>query len=145
MGYLAEALGAILHRHLHESTTCAGGRTPLPHNREEEQRGIKWQIPKFNAATTVINSVQPFVKIGKIFKENHSHRAAIAIHATSKIFTEKDIGLEFFLGGGDPSALMASTVKKPGLIPKTEIVKADEIGRRRVSMHEMCQGFGELA
>jgi hypothetical protein len=40
---------------------------------------------------------------------------------------------------------MASTVKHTGLIPKMDLVKADEIGWQRLSMHEMCRGFGELA
>ena len=67
------------------------------------------------------------------------------IHTTSKTFAEKDVGLEFFPAVGDASELMASAVKHTGLIPKMDIVKVDEIGRQRVSMHEICRGFGELA
>jgi hypothetical protein len=118
---------------------------PPARNREEEKRGIKRQIPKFNTAITVINDIQPFLKIGKVFKDNYSHRTTIVMHAVSKTFAEKDVGLEFFPGVGDPSELMASMVKNTGLIPKMEIVQADEIGQRRVPMHELCQGFGELA
>ena len=131
-GYLAKALGATLHRHLHPQQAHVKEAHDV-HNREGELRGI----PKLNIVIMVIGSrgdIQPFLKIGKILKEKHGHRVRIATHPTFKTFVEKDIGLEFFSVGGDPSELMAFMVKNPGLIPSIETVKAGEVGRRRDSM-----------
>jgi UDP:flavonoid glycosyltransferase YjiC (YdhE family) len=142
-GYLAKALGATLHRHLHPQHTHVVEAHDI-HGREGEKRGSKARIPKLNIVIMVIGSrgdIQPFLKIGKILKEKYGHRVRIATHPTFKTFVERDIGLEFFSVGGDPSELMAFMVKNPGLIPKMETVKAGEIGKRRESMYEMFQGF----
>ncbi|KAF4980764.1 hypothetical protein FDECE_17808 [Fusarium decemcellulare] len=84
---------------------------------------------------------QPFLKIGKVLKEDYGHRVRIATHPAFREFVEKDSGLEFFSVGGDPSELMAFMVKNPGLIPTLETVKAGDIGRRRAAMAEMFDGF----
>jgi hypothetical protein len=141
-GYLAKALGLTLQHHLR----------PL-HKHHQEEEGpeekppittSKHGIPRMNIVIMVIGSrgdIQPFLKIGKILKEKHGHRVRIATHPAFKDFVQKDIGLEFFSVGGDPSELMAFMVKNPGLIPSMETVRAGEIGRRRESMYEMFQGF----
>lgn len=85
--------------------------------------------------------IQPFLKLGKLLKEEHGHRVRIATHPAFREFVEQDSGLEFFSVGGDPAELMAFMVKNPGLIPSVETVKAGEIGRKRDSMFEMFQGF----
>ena len=85
--------------------------------------------------------IQPFLKIGKVLKEEHGHRVRIATHPAFKSFVEKDSGLEFFSVGGDPAELMAFMVKNPGLIPSMQTVKEGEIGRRRRAMFEMFEGF----
>jgi UDP:flavonoid glycosyltransferase YjiC (YdhE family) len=84
---------------------------------------------------------QPFLKIGKVLKEDYGHRVRIATHPAFRDFVEKDSGLEFFSVGGDPSELMAFMVKNPGLIPTLETVKAGDIGRRRAAMATMFDGF----
>ena len=139
-GYLAKALGATLKCHLQPQDSHVEEAHDV-HNRQGELHGSKASIPKLNIVIMVIGSrgdIQPFLKIGKILKEKHGHRVRIATHPTFKTFVEKDIGLEFFSVGGDPSELMAFMVKNPGLIPSMETVKAGEIGRRRESMYEMC-------
>ncbi|KAB5513057.1 glycosyltransferase family 28 domain-containing protein [Coniochaeta sp. 2T2.1] len=100
--------------------------------------------PRLNIVIMVIGSrgdVQPFVKIGKVLKEQYGHRVRIATHPLFRDFVEKDSGLEFFSVGGDPSELMAFMVKNPGMIPTLETVKAGDIGRRRAAMAEMFEGF----
>lgn len=97
-----------------------------------------------NIVIMVIGSrgdIQPFIKIGKILKDQHSHRVRIATHPAFKDFVEKDSGLEHFSIGGDPSELMAFMVKNPGLLPSWETVKDGEIGRRRDAMAQMFVGF----
>ena len=139
-GYLAKALGATLKRHSHPQPD----QRDAPLRRDEKARRSSRQVPKLNIVIMVIGSrgdIQPFLKIGKILRDKYYHRVRIATHPTFKKFVEKDIGLEFFNVGGDPSELMAFMVKNPGLIPSVETVKAGEIGRRRDSMYEMFQGF----
>ncbi|KAK5664002.1 hypothetical protein OQA88_215 [Cercophora sp. LCS_1] len=100
--------------------------------------------PKLNIVIMVIGSrgdAQPFLKIGKILKEQYGHRVRIATHPAFREFVEKDSGLEFFSVGGDPSELMAFMVKNPGMIPTLETVKKGDIGRRRAAMAEMFGGF----
>lgn len=100
--------------------------------------------PKLNIVIMVIGSrgdAQPFLKIGKVLKEQYGHHVRIATHPAFKTFVEKDSGLEFFSVGGDPSELMAFMVKNPGMIPTLETVKAGDIGRRRAAMAEMFEGF----
>jgi UDP:flavonoid glycosyltransferase YjiC (YdhE family) len=101
-------------------------------------------IPKLNIVIMVIGSrgdIQPFLKVGKLLKEDYGHRVRIATHPAFKKFVEQDSGLEFFSVGGDPAELMAFMVKNPGLMPSVSTVRAGEIGRRRDSMFEMFQGF----
>ena len=100
--------------------------------------------PKLNIVIMVIGSrgdIQPFLKVGKLLKENYGHRVRIATHPAFKKFIEHDSKLEFFSVGGDPAELMAFMVKNPGLMPSVSTVRAGEIGRKRDSMFEMFQGF----
>jgi UDP:flavonoid glycosyltransferase YjiC (YdhE family) len=119
-----------------QSPLPTAGKRRSAVSRHEYQLSI---LSLWLSAAGAISSL--FLKIGKILKENYGHSVRIATHPTFKTFVEKDIGLEFFSVGGDPSELMASMVKNPGLIPKMETVKAGEIGRRRDSMYEMFQRF----
>lgn len=161
-GYLAKALGATLPHHVFGDKQPAPEQQPLSPLREEDavrrpefsRAGTasttalsvydKYPIPKLNIVVMVIGSrgdIQPFLKLGKLLKEEHGHRVRIATHPAFKKFVEQDTGLEFFSVGGDPAEIMAFMVKNPGLIPKAETIKAGEIGRRRDSMYEMFQGF----
>lgn len=161
-GYLAKALGATLPRHLVGDKHPKAEQQPLSPLREEDavtrpeylRAGTasttalsfydKHPVPKLNIVIMVIGSrgdIQPFLRLGKLLKEEHGHRVRIATHPAFKKFVEQDIGLEFFSVGGDPAEIMAFMVKNPGLIPKAATIKAGEIGRRRDSMYEMFQGF----
>lgn len=162
-GYLAKALGATLHHHLgsgkqhddHDEQPLSpihGEDNPLRPavSRTETASTLAASVyetlapPKLNIVVMVIGSrgdIQPFLKIGKVLKEQHGHRVRIATHPAFKEFVERDTGLEFFSVGGDPSELMAFMVKNPGLIPSMSTVWAGEIGRRREAMFEMFQGF----
>lgn len=100
--------------------------------------------PKLNIVIMVIGSrgdVQPFVKIGKILKEEHGHRVRIATHPAFRNFVQEEPGLEFFSIGGDPAELMAFMVNNPGMIPSLHTIRGGEIGRRRNQMAEMFDGF----
>lgn len=100
--------------------------------------------PQLNIVIMVIGSrgdIQPFIKVGKLLKEQHGHRVRIATHPAFREFVESDCGLEFFSVGGDPSELMAFMVKNPGLIPSVETLRKGEVGRRRAQMAEMFEGF----
>ncbi|KAI8627340.1 glycosyltransferase family 1 protein [Xylariaceae sp. FL1651] len=102
------------------------------------------RVPRLNIVIMVIGSrgdCQPFLRIGKVLKEEYGHRVRIATHPAFREFVEQDSGLEFFSVGGDPSELMAFMVKNPGMIPKLETVKAGDIGKRRAAMAEMFNGF----
>ena len=166
-GYLAKTLGTTLHHHLQsirkspkdESSkevpvppiTPVGEEVsrPILESRVSNVTGIPLAgrttpKPKLNIVVMVIGSrgdIQPFLKLGKVLKEDHGHRVRIATHPAFKKFVEQDSGLEFFSVGGDPAELMAFMVKNPGLIPSLSTVKAGEIGRKRDSMFEMFQGF----
>ncbi|KAL8973577.1 MAG: hypothetical protein Q9197_002176 [Variospora fuerteventurae] len=165
-GYIAKALGATLHHHLQslrkpskeegelqdDSPLTDASKPvsrPVLENRVSTATGIPIASqttprPKLNIVVMVIGSrgdIQPFLKLGKLLKENHGHRVRIATHPAFKQFVEQDSGLEFFSVGGDPAELMAFMVKNPGLIPSLSTVKAGEIGRKRDSMFEMFQGF----
>lgn len=143
-GYLAKALGATIERHL-------GSASHLQEEHDAEKAKADFlkakphlQIPRMNIVIMVIGSrgdIQPFLKIGRILKDNYNHRVRIATHPTFKELVEQQIGLEFFSVGGDPSELMAFMVKNPGLIPSLETLKTGELGRRRESMYQMFQGF----
>ncbi|KAH7631648.1 hypothetical protein B0T09DRAFT_106511 [Sordaria sp. MPI-SDFR-AT-0083] len=104
----------------------------------------KISCPKLNIVIMVIGSrgdAQPFLKIGKVLKEQYGHRVRIATHPAFRDFVEKDSGLEFFSVGGDPAELMSFMVKNPGMIPTLESVKAGDIGKRRAAMAGMFEGF----
>ncbi|KAI1413568.1 glycosyltransferase family 1 protein [Hypoxylon sp. FL1857] len=146
-GYLAKALGTAVKKAVTRkgdegkadqrpaSSRLSSATTTTP---EKEKR------PKLNIVIMVIGSrgdAQPFLKIGKVLKEEYGHRVRIATHPAFRDFVEKDSGLEFFSVGGDPSELMAFMVKNPGMIPTLETVKAGDIGRRRAAMAEMFEGF----
>lgn len=162
-GYLAKALGATLQNHLASGKQQGNqDEQPLSPLHEEDAR-IRpsaaraetastlatsfletLPVPKLNIVIMVIGSrgdIQPFLKIGKILKEQYGHRVRIATHPAFKNFVERDTGLEFFSAGGDPAELMAFMVKNPGLVPSMSTVRAGEIGRRREAMFEMFQGF----
>nr|POE56239.1 sterol 3-beta-glucosyltransferase ugt80b1 [Quercus suber] len=99
--------------------------------------------PRVNIVIMVIGSrgdIQPFLKVGKILKE-YGHRVRIASHPTFREFVEKDVGLEFFSVGGDPSELMAFMVKNPGLVPGLKTIREGEVQRRRTAMSIMFDGF----
>ncbi|KAI1337885.1 hypothetical protein F5Y15DRAFT_147119 [Xylariaceae sp. FL0016] len=146
-GYLAKALGAAV------KNVVVGkgdeGRTiqrPNPSRWSSETTTTSKTIrrPRLNIVIMVIGSrgdAQPFLKIGKVLKEEYGHRVRIATHPAFRDFVEKDSGLEFFSVGGDPSELMAFMVKNPGMIPKLETVRAGDIGKRRNAMAEMFEGF----
>ncbi|KAI4089429.1 MAG: hypothetical protein LQ344_005431 [Seirophora lacunosa] len=164
-GYIAKALGTTLHHHLQSlrkprkedegpkgppiTDASKPVSRPVLENRVSTVTGIPVASqttprPKLNIVVMVIGSrgdIQPFLKLGKLLKEEHGHRVRIATHPAFKQFVEQDSGLEFFSVGGDPAELMAFMVKNPGLIPSLSTVKAGEIGRKRDSMFEMFQGF----
>ena len=161
-GYLAKNLGATIQSHLsppHAKTRKATAKEdPFGENHPAVRPGMikkvttaagfpavsNVSVPQLNIVIMVIGSrgdIQPFLKIGKLLKEDHGHRVRIATHPAFKDFIEKDIGLEFFSIGGDPAELMAFMVKNPGLIPSISTIRAGEIGRKRESMYEMFQGF----
>ncbi|KAK4165332.1 sterol 3-beta-glucosyltransferase [Cladorrhinum sp. PSN259] len=100
--------------------------------------------PRLNIVIMVIGSrgdAQPFLKIGKVLKEQYGHRVRIATHPAFRDFVEKDSGLEFFSVGGDPSELMSFMVKNPGMIPTLSSIKAGDISKRRQAMATMFRGF----
>lgn len=148
-GYLAKALGATVGKvvPLKETDEAEqGGEPPTAARRSSETivTPESFQCPKLNIVIMVIGSrgdAQPFLKIGKVLKEQYGHRVRIATHPAFRDFVEKDTGLEFFSVGGDPAELMAFMVKNPGMIPTLETVRAGDIGRRRQAMAEMFEGF----
>ena len=162
-GYLAKALGASLNHSLLPKTPHHD-QSHQRQQRIEQQSGLRRpdlaaklstslgvpslddfsSTPVLNIVIMVIGSrgdIQPFLKIGKLLKEEYKHNVRIATHPAFKKFVEEDCGLSFFSVGGDPAELMAFMVKNPGLIPSVATVRAGEIGRRRDAMFEMFQGF----
>ncbi|KAK5685505.1 hypothetical protein LTS10_003584 [Elasticomyces elasticus] len=144
-GYMAKALGQSLRNHL-----------DIPHRRHEHRRLGRDQVPpeldgKSNARIPCLNivimvigsrgDIQPFIRIGKILKEQHGHRVRIASHPVFREFVEKENELEFFSIGGDPAELMAFMVKNPGLVPNLSTIREGEIQRRRTAMATMFDGF----
>lgn len=152
-GYLAKALGTAVKKvvplgDLSKQETGDHQRKPQIVSRFSKldtTAGVDTiSCPKLNIVIMVIGSrgdVQPFLKIGKVLKEQYGHRVRIATHPAFREFVENDTGLEFFSVGGDPAELMAFMVKNPGMIPTLETVKAGDIGRRRAAMAEMFEGF----
>jgi hypothetical protein len=149
-GYFAKTLGAGLKKHFNggvedmdSAKDSVDGEATTIEPEEDEMEDPATRL-KLNIVVIVIGSrgdIQPFIKIGKILKEDYGHRVRIATHPAFKEFVEKDAGLEFFSVGGDPSELMAFMVKNPGLIPSVETIKEGEIGRRRAAMFEMFKGM----
>ncbi|KAI1213308.1 glycosyltransferase family 1 protein [Annulohypoxylon truncatum] len=146
-GYLAKALGTAVKKIVpQKSTEIRTDQRPTPTRLSSATTAAseKSRRPKLNIVIMVIGSrgdAQPFLKIGKVLKEEYGHRVRIATHPAFRDFVEKDSGLEFFSVGGDPSELMAFMVKNPGMIPTLETVRAGDIGRRRAAMAEMFDGF----
>ena len=100
--------------------------------------------PPLNIVIMVFGSrgdIQPYLKIGKLLKEDHGHRVRIATHSAFKRSIEQDSGLEFFSVGGNPVEIAAYMSKNPGIIPSMDTIRRGEIGRRRDAMFEMFQGF----
>ncbi|KAK8139333.1 Sterol 3-beta-glucosyltransferase [Apiospora sp. TS-2023a] len=144
-GYLAKALGTAVKKVVPGAAKVESGRaSPSRLSSATTTTSQNARRPKLNIVIMVIGSrgdAQPFLKIGKVLKEQYGHRVRIATHPAFREFVENDSGLEFFSVGGDPSELMAFMVKNPGMIPKLESVKAGDIGRRRAAMAEMFDGF----
>ncbi|KAF5017963.1 hypothetical protein F66182_10072 [Fusarium sp. NRRL 66182] len=149
-GYLAKALGAAVNKvappKVDQGDKVANLQIPESPRRSSSSTAVADPSPRprLNIVIMVIGSrgdAQPFLKIGKVLKEDYGHRVRIATHPAFREFVEKDSGLEFFSVGGDPSELMAFMVKNPGLIPTLETVKAGDIGRRRAAMATMFDGF----
>ncbi|KAJ4324623.1 hypothetical protein N0V94_001193 [Neodidymelliopsis sp. IMI 364377] len=150
-GYIAKALGAVLPKHGRDdenqsvqSYDAHGGDTAKIAPEEDEMEHDLSRRIQLNIVIIIIGSrgdIQPFIRIGKILKEDYGHRVRIATHPAFKDFVQKDSGLEFFSVGGNPAELMAFMVKNPGLIPNIDTIKGGEIGRRRAQMYEMFQGM----
>ncbi|KAK1756151.1 glycosyltransferase family 28 domain-containing protein [Echria macrotheca] len=149
-GYLAKALGTAARKVVPVKKMEADGEGPRNYRTSRVSSASTVagpdtiSCPKLNIVIMVIGSrgdAQPFLKVGKVLKEQYGHRVRIATHPAFREFVEKDSGLEFFSVGGDPSELMAFMVKNPGMIPTLESVKAGDIGRRRAAMAEMFEGF----
>ncbi|KAJ5058052.1 hypothetical protein J3E74DRAFT_436341 [Bipolaris maydis] len=147
-GYVAKALGTIVKKHGNDED-----RGPESYNEidttkvapeDDEMEHNPARRVKLNIVIIIIGSrgdIQPFIRIGKILKDDYGHRVRLATHPAFRDFVEKDSGLEFFSVGGNPAELMAFMVKNPGLIPNIETIKEGEIGRRRAQMYEMFQGM----
>jgi hypothetical protein len=149
-GYIAKALGAVLKKHpkdeddsVQEIDARDIHATKIAPEEDEMEHDPSRRV-KLNIVIIIIGSrgdIQPFIRIGKILKEDYGHRVRLATHPAFKDFVEKDSGLEFFSVGGNPAELMAFMVKNPGLIPNIDTIKEGEIGRRRSQMYEMFQGM----
>ena len=149
-GYIAKALGTVLNKHPKgdetqsvQSYDAGIESTKIAAEDDEMEHDISRRL-KLNIVIIIIGSrgdIQPFIRIGKILKEDYGHRVRIATHPAFKDFVQKDSGLEFFSVGGNPAELMAFMVKNPGLIPNMDTIKGGEIGRRRAQMYEMFQGM----
>lgn len=150
-GYLAKALGAVLPKHgkgednpTVQSYDDQGTNTAKITPEEDEMEHDPSRRVRLNIVIIIIGSrgdIQPFIRIGKILKDDYGHRVRMATHPAFKDFVQKDCGLEFFSVGGNPAELMAFMVKNPGLIPNIDTIKGGEIGRRRAQMYEMFQGM----
>jgi len=154
-GYLAKALGVSFMKRLGhapegsaeekgEYEKRAAARGKLRRRSSDENLITKERRVRMNIVIMVIGSrgdIQPFLKIGKILKEDYGHRVRIATHPAFRDFVEHDTDLEFFSVGGDPADLMAFMVKNPGMIPSLDTLKTGEVGKRRDAMAEMFQGF----
>jgi Glycosyltransferase family 28 N-terminal domain len=105
-GYLAKALGTGLRHHFTTSAKADDKDTLKADSASvlaDEIIENEWNRPKLNIVVMVIGSrgdIQPFLKIGKVLKNDYGHRVRIATHPAFKDFIEKDSGLEFFSVGG---------------------------------------------
>lgn len=151
-GYLAKALGAAFVRGFGRDENEEDeynrrkreGKGTLKRADTGELLITKEKRIVLNIVIMVIGSrgdIQPFLKLGKVLKEEYGHRVRIATHPAFRDFVQNDSGLEFFSVGGDPSELMAFMVKNPGMIPSLETLKKGEVGKRRAAMAEMFEGF----
>ncbi|CAK4032545.1 glycosyltransferase family 1 [Lecanosticta acicola] len=155
-GYLAKALGQTIKHHLdipnrqrvRKQRQHAADHPTLDAGAEAERIASSLHTtikrPAMNVVIMVIGSrgdIQPFLKIGKILREQYGHRVRLATHPIFRDFVEKETDLEFFSVGGNPSELMAFMVKNPGLVPGLETIREGEIGRRRRMMGEMFSGM----
>ncbi|KAF4510305.1 hypothetical protein G6O67_002203 [Ophiocordyceps sinensis] len=151
-GYIAKVLGTVVRHSISMAkglTKTASAESAPQKPQEPQETSLRTAPnmdpqPRLNIVIMVIGSrgdAQPFLRIGKVLKEDYGHRVRIATHPAFRDFVEKDSGLEFFSVGGDPSELMSFMVKNPGMIPSLEAVRAGEIGRRREAMAEMFEGF----
>jgi hypothetical protein len=106
-GYLAKALGTGLRNHFTTSTNANSDDTLNAESASvlaDEIIENEWNRPRLNIVVMVIGSrgdIQPFLKIGKVLKNDYGHRVRIATHPAFKDFVEKDSGLEFFSVGGN--------------------------------------------
>jgi hypothetical protein len=130
-GYLAKALGASFLKNIGskpQDDLAGAGHVGGGHpDVSTASSGRDRSLPTLNIVVMVIGSrgdIQPFLKLGKVLKEEYGHRVRIATHPAFRDFVQKDSGLEFFSVGGDPAELMAFMVKNPGMIPKMETVRA---------------------
>jgi UDP:flavonoid glycosyltransferase YjiC (YdhE family) len=155
-GYLVKALGATFLKNIGQGKDIAGIEDETA---SAEQKKKPEDISRISSVSTltsdyksmtlnivimVIGSrgdIQPFLKVGKVLKEDYGHRVRIATHPAFREFVENDSQLEFFSVGGDPAELMAFMVKNPGMIPKMDTLRSGEVGRRREAMAEMFEGF----
>ena len=150
-GYIAKALGAIIPKHgkdgegpSAESYNALEADAEKITPEEDEMENDPSRRLKLNIVIIIIGSrgdIQPFIRIGKILKEDYGHRVRIATHPAFKDFVQKDSGLEFFSVGGNPAELMAFMVKNPGLIPSMESIAAGEIQQKRYMVQEMLENF----
>jgi hypothetical protein len=129
-GYLAKTLGANFLKHLDPSTNGKTNDTAQEYSagRSDKRRSsdkhhsrsssestvsedpLKVPRPKLNIVIMVIGSrgdIQPFLKVGKVLKDEYGHRVRIATHPAFRDFVQKDSGLEFFSVGGNPAELMS--------------------------------------
>ena len=147
-GYIAKALGAVLHKDSKEQPVESFDEPGIQSGKiapedDEMEHDVSRRI-RLNIVIIIIGSrgdIQPFIRIAKILKEDYGHRVRLATHPAFKDFVEKDSGLEFFSVGGNPAELMSFMVKNPGLLPRFNTIREGEIGRRRSQMYEMFQGM----
>ncbi|KAH7232379.1 uncharacterized protein BKA55DRAFT_523577 [Fusarium redolens] len=142
-GYLVNALGTTL-----STTSTREGGEKIQHDTTHPSASANPRKiltrQRLNIVIMIVGSrgdIQPFLKIGKILKEEHGHRVRIATHPVFRDLVEKDSGLEFFSVSGNPAELMAFMVKNPGLLPSFETIMAGDVSRRRAAMAEMFDGF----
>ncbi|KAK7426636.1 hypothetical protein QQZ08_006814 [Neonectria magnoliae] len=96
---------------------------------------------KLNIVIQVVGSrgdVQSFVALGNELQK-HGHRVRLATHNVFHSFV-REVGLELYPIGGNPSELMAYMVRNPGLIPSLKTLRGGEIQKKRDMVAEMLNG-----